>query len=268
MDVKDSNKAWEHKVERKIERYIREYRMRIKDEEEREFLEEVFDKGTLMALYHLMNEGYIDELYGVVATGKEARVYGGKDRNGNPIAVKIFLTLTSDFKKGRYVYIKGDPRFKGISKAPIKLIHAWTSKEYKNLLKAYEAGVYVPRPIVHYKNILVMEFIGKDFVPAPLLKELPSLSPYIFKQVLNQVGKLYVKAELIHADLSEYNIFYFKRKPILFDFGQAVLKTHPLSEQFLVRDVSNIVNFFKSRGVDIGITVEEAVEYVKNYRQW
>jgi RIO kinase 1 len=251
------------KLDRRIERYIKEYRLRIKDADDKQVEEEVFDKNTLMTLYHLSNEGYIEELYGVVSTGKEARVYSGIDKNGEAIAIKIFLTLTTEFRKSRMKYIMGDPRFEGIYNTPLKMIYAWASKEYKNLMKAYHAGVYVPRPIIQKKNVLIMEFIGDNFIPAPTIRELPKLSYRIFTQVMRQIKILYQQANLVHADISEYNIFYYKRKPILFDFGQAVLVDHPMAETFLIRDISNILNYFTNRGVDTGLTLEEALQFIK-----
>ncbi len=240
----------EKKIEERLQKFIREYQLREKDSDEREIVEEVFDQTTLMNLYHLMNRGVIYELKGVVSSGKEARVYAATSSEGEALAVKIFLTWTAEFRRGRLKYILGDPRFEGLDTSPLKLINAWASKEYKNLVRAYEAGVYVPRPIKHYRNIIVMEFIGKDFTPAPTLKELPRVTEYMMLQILRQVKILYDEAELIHADLSEYNIFYYKRKPIIFDFGQAVVKSHPNAEAFLARDIQNILEFFRSRGVE------------------
>jgi len=257
----DEDKVF-NKLERRIEKYIKEQRMLRKISDDYEVLEEVFDKYTLMALYELMNKGYIEEFYGVVSTGKEARIYSGIDRDGEEIAIKIFLTWTSEFRRGRMKYILGDKRFGGVYMSTRKLIYTWASKEYKNLKTAYDAGVYVPRPITYYKNIIIMEFIGKDFKPAPLLKEYRNISPHILYQILRQVRKLYIDAGLIHADLSEYNIFYFKRKPILFDFGQAVIKSHPQAETFLIRDISNILNFFRLNGIEVP-SLDEVLEYIK-----
>ena len=256
------NKAFK-KLEHRLNKYIKEYKLRIKDKDEREIEEEVFDESTLKTLYILSNQNIIYEFYGVVATGKESRIYAGKSGDGEPIAIKIFLIHTSEFRRGRLKYIMGDERFEGLSRAPHKLIYVWAQKEYKNLLKASKAKVYVPRPIACLNNVLVMEFIGDDFKPAPLLRELREVSGYMLYQVLRQAMLLYRKAELIHTDLSEYNIFYYKRKPVLFDFGQAVLKTHPQADAFLVRDIGNILNFFRGRGVDVDISIEEAIEYVK-----
>ncbi len=251
-------------LERRIDRFVREYLFREKDKDEFETVEEVFDKNTLLNLYHLSNKGVISELRGVVSSGKEARVYAGLDADNNPIAVKIFLTWTAEFKKGRLKYILGDPRFEGIDTSTVKLINAWASKEYKNLTKAYDAGVYVPKPIDHYRNIIVMEFVGKDFTPAPTLREyknIRGLTTFILLQILRQIKILYDYAGLVHADLSEYNIFYFKRKPILFDFGQAVVKAHPNAETFLARDVMNILNFFSENGVETP-SYEDVLEFI------
>ncbi len=253
----------EKKIEQRLDKFIREYLIKEKDSEDREVVEEVFDRNTLMNLYHLMARGVIYEMKGVVSSGKEARVYAATDPEGNPIAVKIFLTWTAEFRRGRLKYILGDPRFEGLDTSPLKLINAWASKEYKNLKRAYEAGVYVPRPIRHYKNIIVMEFIGKDFTPAPTLKELRRVTEYMFLQIIRQVKILYDDAELIHADLSEYNIFYYKRKPIIFDFGQAVVKSHPNAEVFLARDIQNLVNFFRSRGVETP-DYEDILDFILN----
>ncbi len=251
------------KLEQRLYRYIKEYKFREKDIDERETEEEVFDENTLKTLYELSNEGVINELYGVVSAGKESRVYAGLDGEGNPIAIKIFLIQTAEFRKGRMKYIIGDPRFESVGRSMHKIVYLWTQKEFRNLKVAYEAGVYVPKPIAFKNNVLVMEFIGEDFTPAPLIKDYKRVTNYMLYQILRQIYLLYNEAELIHTDLSEYNIFYYKRKPVIFDFGQAVSTKHPMAETFLIRDISNILNFFRNRGVEVDITVDEVLEYIK-----
>ncbi|MFQ5711289.1 MAG: serine protein kinase RIO [Candidatus Geothermarchaeales archaeon] len=250
------------KLGRKEASSEREQRMLRRISDEYETLEEVFDRKTLFILYRMINEGIIEIVHGIVASGKEARIYVAETSRGEAAAVKIFLTATAEFRRGRLKYIVGDPRFEGVSTRSRKLIYAWASKEYKNLLKAHGCGVNVPKPLHHEGNVLVMEFIGRDFIPASTLRERERLSERLFKQVMNQTRRLYQKAGLIHADLSEFNIFYFNRKAILFDFAQAVLKGHPMAEQFLVRDVSNILNFFSRRGLGVW-SLEEAMNWVK-----
>jgi len=223
-------------------------------------VEEVFNVPTLLALYHVMRKGFIDKMYGVVSAGKEARVYWAKDRAGRDVAVKIYLTLTAEFRKSIKQYIIGDPRFEAVSSDLRKLILKWVQKEYKNLKRMYNAGVRVPKPYYAYRNILVMEFIGENGVRAPLLKEIPlTREEYekIYGKVVEYMKLMYRKAGLVHADLSEYNIMVFHGEPVIIDVSQAVTLDHPLAIHFLLRDIRNIVKFFSEKAKIETHTIEE-----------
>ena len=248
----------EKKLAHKLRIVEKRDRMLIKDlSSERAVMEEVFDRSTLMTIYNFMNKGKIDEIYGVVNAGKEARVYWGKDRNGRELAIKIYLTVSAEFKKGMLPYIRGDPRFAHIRKDTRSLIYAWAQKEFKNLQRAMDAGVRVPEPIAVSKNVLIMSFIGKNGVSALLLKEVSLKNPrQVYRRLLTYVKKLYQKAKLVHADLSEYNIMIWKNAPVLFDVSQAVTLEHPMADQFLRRDLQNLYKYFKKLGVDV-LSVEE-----------
>ena len=226
--------------------------MKRKRSEEYEVLEEVFDRSTLMTIYNFLNKGIIDQIHGVVKAGKEARVYWGKDSEGKELAVKIYLTTSAEFKKGMLPYIEGDPRFAHVRRDTRSLIYAWAQKEFKNLHSAFGAGVSVPQPIAVRRNVLIMEFIGEDGICAPLLREVPLKNPdRIYRQILANVKRLYRKAGLIHADLSEYNIMIWKGKPVLFDVSQAVSWKHPRASEFLRRDLENMTRYFKRLGVAV-----------------
>jgi RIO kinase 1 len=110
---------------------------------------------------------------GVVEAGKESRVYWAKGPEDEDLAVKIFLTSSMEFKKSMLQYIHGDPRFK-VGHDYRRLVYTWAQKEFRNLGEAHRAGVRVPNPIHATENIIIMEFIGEDGVPAPILKQLPA----------------------------------------------------------------------------------------------
>ena len=224
-----------------------------KDSELFEVIEGVFDYSTVMGIYKLMNRGVIRKLYGAVASGKEARVYWGKGPSGEDIAIKIFYVQAASFRGGRLKYIAGDPRFEGLRGDFRRLVYAWCLKEFRNLRRAYESGVRVPRPYAVERNILVMEFIGRDGVPAPLLKErLPEDPARAFAEVKDAIKRLYLKAKLVHADLSEYNIMVHGDQLVIIDLGSAVLSSHPLALEFLRNDIRNVYRFFSEAGVDTG----------------
>ena len=64
-----------------------------------------------------------------------------------------------------------------------------------------------------------------------------------------RLRKLY-KAGLIHADLSQFNILNYKEKPVFIDMSQATPLEDPNAMKYLERDIKNICNFFKKRGVN------------------
>ena len=257
----------EDKELREIDRYLDSFRFKEKGMEDRKIYAEVLDLRTLKALYKLSAKGYIKALGGVISTGKEANVFyadGHFEGQDVPIAVKIYRIETSEFYK-MDEYLFGDKRFdlRRISKK--ELIFIWTEKEFRNLQRAYENDVSVPKPYVHYKNIILMEFLGEDEIPAPTLadlglelKELVDVEKF-FEDVIKNVKKLYRKAELVHADLSEYNIVFFKDKPYFIDMGQSVLIDHPYARSYLERDLKNVLRFFSKFGVkaDLEALMEE-----------
>jgi len=229
---------------------------------ERATLEEVFDQATRLVIYRFLMEGILDEVHGVVNAGKEARIYWGKSKEGKDLAVKIYLTSSAEFKKGMSKYIEGDYRFKGVKRDTRSLIFAWAQKEFRNLEQAARAGVNVPKPIAVKNNVLLMEFIGMDGVSAPSLKEqLPENPRKAYRQLMTNLIKLYRKADLVHGDLSEYNMMLYKGDIVLFDMAQAVPSSHPMARSLLERDLANINRFFSKLGVKV-LTPEQAYKKV------
>jgi RIO kinase 1 len=226
--------------------------MKEKRSEELEALEEVFDRSTLMVIYDFLNAGVIGDIFGAVSAGKESRVYWAKSSDGRELAVKIFLTVSAEFRKGMLRYIEGDPRFKSIKHDTRSLIFTWARKEYRNLEQATWAKVRVPKPVAVKSNVLIMEFIGKDGKSAPSLKEQTPANPErVYGRILVLLQRLYVKAKLVHGDLSEYNIMIWKGHPVLFDVSQAVSVEHPMSDFLLLRDLTNLNRFFSRLGTDV-----------------
>jgi RIO kinase 1 len=229
---------------------------------ERATIEEVFDRATLMVIYEFLKSGTLYEVHGVINAGKEARVYWGKNKEGKDLAVKIYLTASAEFKKGMLKYIEGDYRFKGVKRDTRSLIFTWAQKEFRNLEQASRAKVRVPKPIAVKNNVLIMEFIGKNGVNAPSLKEqAPSDPEKVYEVLLTYVERLYRKAELVHGDLSEYNVMMWRNRPVLFDMAQAVPTSHPMAEFFLRRDLTNMNRFFKRLGVKV-LSTDEAYRKV------
>jgi len=228
--------------------------MREKRSEELEALEQVFDKSTLMVIYHMLDTGKLAKISGAVRSGKEAKVYWGLGSKKNEIAIKIYLTLSAEFKKGRLAYIEGDPRFERTRTDTRSLVYVWAQKEFKNLKQAHAANVRVPRPIAVAKNVLLMDFVGKNGEPAPLLRETVLKNPKkVYNELISSIRLLYQKASLVHGDLSEYNIMIWRGHPVIFDVSQAVATEHPMADRLLMRDILNLNRYFHQIGVETGI---------------
>ena len=60
---------------------------------------------------------------------------------------------------------------------------------------------------------------------------------------------MYTKCNLIHADLSEYNMLWHEGRVWFIDVSQSVEPFHPKALEFLYRDCTNVVEFFNKQGV-------------------
>ncbi len=230
-----------------------------KDAETYKVMAEVFDRSTLMVLYRLMNRGIFDELHGVVSTGKEANVFRASDCDGKSLAIKIYRISTSDFRT-KWQYLAGDPRFQSIRRTQRHVVHAWAKREYKNLQLAIAAGVHVPKPLVVLQNVMAMEFLGEEGLPYPRMKDSPPENPEsALEELLSAVRNLYREAKLVHADLSEYNVLVTP-EPILIDFSMATNVQNPAADEWLQRDVHNLIKYFRKLGADVREADELLVE--------
>ena len=242
--------AFSEKKIQQLESKIMSYRYRDKDSDQRKTYDEVFDEKTLLTLYKLMTTEVFDTLDFPLATGKEGNVFRANTHDDKPLAVKIYRVSNSTFKNIQK-YITGDRRFRGVGKNHRRGIYLWAQKEYRNLERMHSNGISVPKPVSCENNVVVMEYIGTAEQPAKHLKDVILEHPQeIFDNVVEQMKTMYQEAELVHADLSEYNILMKEQDPIIIDVGQAVLINHPMAQEFLVRDIKNIIHFFNKHGVE------------------
>lgn len=246
--MKDQDHYLDKKINKKLDNQIQNIISRVGLD--RKTQDEVFDKKTLANIEKLISNQYISHFDFPISTGKEGNVFRGIDPNKKKIAIKIYRTSNSTFKH-MSKYIIGDPRFKDLNKNKQDIINIWTKKEFINLEKLLIAGVKAPKPIIRLNNVLIMEYLGDEKQPAPLMKNKKIDNPEkVFLTIIEYIKKMYYKVNLIHSDLSEYNVIIHKNKPYIIDVGQAVLKDHPNSLEFLRRDIENIVKYFKKYDIE------------------
>ena len=219
---------------------------------DRRVFDAVFDRSTLMSLHKLMQSGEIETVDYPIARGKEAHVFHATTNQG-PAAVKIFHTTNAVFKS-LAKYIDGDPRFGGLKRRHRELVKIWVRKEYRNLRRMRKAGIRVPRPRAVLNNVLVMDLIGDESEPSPRLKDITIDDPKgVFDDLLEMLAVCWQTCDLAHADFSEYNILWYDGEPWVIDVGQAVVSAHPSSNEFLVRDVTRIVQWINRQGYEVNL---------------
>ncbi|XP_039609309.1 serine/threonine-protein kinase RIO1 isoform X2 [Polypterus senegalus] len=238
---------------------------RVKDKSDRATVEQVLDPRTRMILFKMLSRGVISDISGCISTGKEANVYYATTARGETRAIKIYKTSILTFKD-RDKYVSGEFRFRhGYCKGnPRKMVRTWAEKEMRNLIRLQAAQIPCPEPIILRSHVLVMSFIGKNDMPAPLMKNAQlteSKARELYLQIIQYMRRMYQDAKLVHADLSEFNMLYHNGDAYIIDVSQSVEHDHPHALEFLRKDCANINDFFLKWQVAV-MTVRELFEFV------
>jgi len=238
------------------------------DKSDRATVEQVLDPRTRIILFKMLNKNAIYEVNGCISTGKEANVYHAITESGEHRAIKIYKTSILIFKD-RDRYVSGEYRFRnGYSKHnPRKMVKVWAEKEMRNLKRLWNAGIPCPEPLMLRMHVLLMSFIGdKNGWPSPRLKDAPINDPEkymrLYLQLVKMVWKMYNQCHLVHADLSEYNLLYHKKKIYVIDVSQSVEHDHPHASEFLRKDCTNVIEYFRKRVLHPIMTLREMFEFV------
>jgi RIO kinase 1 len=130
---------------------------------------------------------------------------------------------------------------------------SWIAYEFTTLETLHAAGADVPKPYAMEKNAILMGYVGDQSNAAPILNAVnldPGEAQPLFERVLRNID-LMLKHDLIHGDLSAYNILYWQGDITLIDFPQVVIpSSNPASWNIFLRDVTRICQYFSMQGVD------------------
>ena len=207
-----------------------------------------------LAINTLVKAGVIDSFGQSLGVGKEADVYDALSPDGKRIAVKFHRLGRISFRQTRRKrgYIREHSSWLFQS-------HVSAEKEFQAMQLVYKNGVSVPEPISQNRHVIAMGMI--EGAELSKYKEIQKPEK-ILKEILRNVRKAYLKAHVIHADLSEYNIIL---KPdghiLIIDWPQYVMTDHANAEELLERDLKNVLTFF-NRKFNVKVAIEEACDYV------
>ena len=208
------------------------------------------------SLESLLAEGVISEIYGRLKSGKEADVYAvcyGED----VVAAKVYkdraqrsFKSNSTYREGRAVRNTRSQRAmdRGSKFGQEAAEDAWKASEATALYKLHSAGVRVPTPVLFLEGVLFMELVrGHDGEPARRLIDTeltPEQARAAYLDMLAQLVRI-LSCDLIHGDLSPYNVLWAAGGATIIDFPQIVSAAqNSNSESFFMRDARNILGHF------------------------
>ncbi|WP_323191719.1 serine/threonine-protein kinase RIO2 [Halostella sp. PRR32] len=116
-------------------------------------------------------------------------------------------------------------------------------REYEALEAVYP-DVAVPQPIDQNRHAIVMEKIDGVELSRTKLKD-EQVVP-VLRLLLEEMSEAYTHGR-VHADMSEYNVFVDESGVTIFDWPQSIPTDHENAEEFLERDVENVVSYFQRK---------------------
>jgi RIO kinase 1 len=225
---------------------------------------------ALGGFYH---QHWITDILRQVKGGKEASVYlcAGHPSASQPyLAAKVYRPRHFRNLRNDHLYREGrtDLDDEGHQIVKEKQVHAiqkkteygrellhssWIAYELQAMQTLYAAGAAVPAPYGRSHNAILMDYLGDPDFPAPILNSVtlePSEARRLFKIVVENI-ELMLSNELIHADLSAYNILYWQGRVWLIDFPQVVAPGQNRSAfRIFERDVTRVCEYFNRMGLN------------------
>lgn len=201
-------------------------------------------------------KGRVFDHISVIRSGKEAVIYS-VEMGREHFALKVYKNPEERAFQKQNVYLEGKYYDKpSVRKAVAKgnrfakkFTHgSWVKREYSLLKHLNKLGAAVPKVYDWTPGSILMEFIGSGIKPAPRLVDTRLSSKEAaraYKTVLDTMHLL-LRAGVVHSDLSAYNILWWKQRPYIIDFPQAIdICQNPNVEKLLKRDVHNVVKYFQ-----------------------
>ncbi len=214
-----------------------------------------FDALSLNVLYEKKLVYGVGRERGV---GKESDIYYAVDFEDKEVMLKINRTGRASFQKikRKRDFLKDKFQYSIFSMAEIA-----SKREYKILSDLQNENLPIPKLIGYNRHIIVMDIIdGIELVNAQYLKK-----PIKTLEKIIEFNKiLYQKHQIIHADLTEFNILYDEEKDkiAIIDFPQAVSTDHPNALYLLRRDLTHLLDYFGKKWYISTDEVESVIDYI------
>lgn len=209
-------------------------------------------------------EGLITDVIRTEKSGKEGTVFCCRAHPSTGyelLAAKVYRPrMHRDFKndaiygEGRVILNKRNARAvaKKTDWGRQMQFGMWIVHEFEILSTLHALGSDVPKPLRLAERAILMEYIGDEDGAAPKLKEVelePDEVRPLFQRTMQHI-ELWLAHDLIHGDLSPYNLLYWNGALTVIDFPQAVdPRFNPNAFDLLARDIDNVCRYWATYGV-------------------
>ncbi len=210
-----------------------------------------------LALNTLVRTNVIEAIGMPIGVGKESDVYEALTPEKRRVVIKFHRLGRISFRQTRRLrtYTAGKKHLSWLQESQIA-----ARKEYVALKRIHPIISSVPEPIGQNRHCVVMELIEGEELSNILEIEEPTA---ILTEIIEIVKTIFRSCEIIHADLSEFNILITPEySTIIIDWPQWINKKHPNAEAILKRDLNNVLTFFKKR-----FEISEDLIKVQNFIQ-
>jgi RIO kinase 2 len=200
-----------------------------------------FEGYDALALHTFAERDTIRGMGAPLGVGKESDVY--EVQSYKPLALKFHREGYTEFREvaREREYTAGNEHLSWLYTA-----RKAAEKEYDALETLYP-DVNVPRPVDQNRHAIVMEKLeGVELSQAALE---PGQAVGVLDLILRELSAAYERG-YVHADMSEYNVAVSEQGVTVFDWPQAVETDHENAEEFLERDVRNLVGYFRRKHPD------------------
>ena len=197
-----------------------------------------FEGYDVLALHTFAERDTVEGVGAPLGVGKESDVY--EAQSYRPLALKFHREGYTNFREvNREREYTADHEHVSWMYTARKA----AEREYDALETVYPQ-VSVPQPVDHNRHGIVMERIDGVELARTKLED-GQVRP-ILELLLEEVATAY-EAGYVHADMSEHNVFVTEQGVVVFDWPQAVPTDHENADEFLERDVGNLVGYFRRK---------------------
>lgn len=215
---------------------------------------------------HFLDEGLVERHLKPLKHGKEASVHlfraNPRTTGEDLVALKLFHPLDRRDFRDESVYRDGEFIKERRVRVALEQKTAfgrqvqgslWVDREWQSLRALWDAGLPVPRPIECTDDAILMTYIGDEDVAAPRLHDyhhddLEELED-LWEQTRSAIARMLLH-DVVHADLSSYNLLVWDGRITVIDFPQAVdPKKNRHAQALLERDIHRLGEFFERRGL-------------------